>query len=68
MFSALAGLMVIYCIRLFGMDALSYHGVTNPALVAGTAMAWYAIFNGLRTHRLGRDLSTAPAGAWRSSP
>ncbi len=47
MFSALAGLMVIYCIRLFGMDALSYHGVTNPALVAGTAMAWYAIFNGL---------------------
>ncbi len=47
MFSALAGLMVIYCIRLFGMDALAYHGVENAALVTGTAMAWYAIFNGL---------------------
>jgi len=46
-FSALSGLMVIYCIRLFGTDALAYHNVNNPGLVAGTAMAWYAIFNGL---------------------
>ena len=46
-FSALAGLMVIYCIRLFGIDALTYNGVTEAGAVAGTAMAWYAIFNGL---------------------
>jgi MFS family permease len=46
-FSALAGLMVIYCIRLFGIDALTYSGVTDVGAVAGTAMAWYAIFNGL---------------------
>ncbi len=49
--SALAGLMVIYCIRLFGIDALQASGaVTDKAaagVVAGTAMAWYAIFNGL---------------------
>lgn len=45
--SALAGLMVIYCIRLFGIDALAYHGVADAAVVTGTAMAWYAIFNGL---------------------
>jgi MFS family permease len=46
-FSALAGLMVIYCIKLFGIDALNYHGFENAGLIAGTAMAWYAIFNGL---------------------
>lgn len=49
--SALAGLMVIYCIRLFGVDALQASGAAEDAhaaaVVAGTAMAWYAIFNGL---------------------
>jgi len=49
--SALAGLMVIYCIRLFGIDALTAHNVAADAktagAVAGTAMAWYAILNGL---------------------
>ncbi|QIA08007.1 L-lactate MFS transporter [Draconibacterium halophilum] len=46
-FSALAGLMVIYCIKLFGIDALKYNGIKNAGVVTGTAMAWYAIFNGL---------------------
>jgi MFS family permease len=45
--SAIAGLMVIYCIQLFGIDALAYRGVENALVVTGTAMAWYAIFNGL---------------------
>ena len=45
--SAIAGLMVIYCIQLFGMDALEYKGVENAVVITGTAMAWYAIFNGL---------------------
>jgi OFA family oxalate/formate antiporter-like MFS transporter len=45
--SAIAGLMVIYCIQLFGLDALEYRGVPNAIVVTGTAMAWYAIFNGL---------------------
>jgi len=45
--SAIAGLMVIYCIQLFGMDALEYNGVENAVVITGTAMAWYAIFNGL---------------------
>jgi MFS family permease len=45
--SAIAGLMVIYCIQLFGLDALAYHGVENALVITGTAMAWYAIFNGL---------------------
>ncbi len=45
-FSALSGLMVIYCIKLFGIDALSYHGIKNAGIITGTAMAWYAIFNG----------------------
>ncbi|MBK8491367.1 MAG: OFA family MFS transporter [Saprospirales bacterium] len=45
--SAIAGLMVIYCIQLFGMDALEYQGVENAVVITGTAMAWYAIFNGL---------------------
>ncbi len=46
-FSALAGLMVIYCIKLFGMDALAYNGIASAGAITGTAMAWYAIFNGL---------------------
>jgi MFS family permease len=45
--SAIAGLMVIYCIQLFGLDALAFHGVENAIVITGTAMAWYAIFNGL---------------------
>ena len=45
--SAIAGLMVIYCIQLFGIDALAFHGVENAIVITGTAMAWYAIFNGL---------------------
>jgi len=45
--SAIAGLMVIYCIQLFGIDALEYRGVPNAVVITGTAMAWYAIFNGL---------------------
>jgi MFS family permease len=49
LFSAIAGLMVIYCIKLFGIDALQASGSTkaSASAVAGTAMAWYAIFNGL---------------------
>ena len=47
MFAGIAGLMVIYCIKLFGIDALEFHGVANAGAVTGTAMAWYAIFNGL---------------------
>ena len=45
--SAIAGLMVIYCVQLFGLDALSHHGVENALVITGTAMAWYAIFNGI---------------------
>ncbi len=66
--SALAGLMVIYCIRLFGIDALQAGGAAASTAaagtVAGTAMAWYAILNGLGrivwgtvSDRLGRRLS-----------
>lgn len=47
MFAGIAGLMVIYCIKLFGIDALEYRGVVNAGAITGTAMAWYAIFNGL---------------------
>ncbi len=49
LFSAIAGLMVIYCIKLFGIDALRANGMSLAAAsaTAGTAMAWYAIFNGL---------------------
>jgi MFS family permease len=47
MFSALAGLMVIYCIKLFGIDALQHMGVVEAGAITGTAMAWYAIFNGI---------------------
>jgi len=41
--------MVIYCIKLFGIDALKAAGMTAAAAsaAAGTAMALYAIFNGL---------------------
>ncbi len=60
-FSALAGLMVIYCIKLFGIDALTFNklGTLDPgaegfadtfawaSATAGTAMAVYAILNGL---------------------
>jgi MFS family permease len=60
-FSALAGLMVIYCIKLFGIDSLTYSklgslDITNAdyestrkwaSAIAGTAMATYAILNGL---------------------
>jgi len=49
--SALAGLMVIYCIRLFGIDSLQSTGVVDDVAsagrIAGTAMALYAILNGL---------------------
>ena len=46
-FSALAGLMVIYCIKLFGIDALAHKGIVEAGFITGTAMAWYAIFNGI---------------------
>lgn len=45
--SAIAGLMVIYCIKLFGIDALEFHGVQNAGITTETAVAWLAIFNGL---------------------
>ena len=47
MFAGIAGLMVIYCIKLFGIDALEYRGVADAGVITGTAMAWYAIFNGV---------------------
>jgi MFS family permease len=47
MFAGIAGLMVIYCIKLFGIDVLEHHGVAGAGVITGTAMAWYAIFNGL---------------------
>lgn len=60
-FSALAGLMVIYCIKLFGIDALTFSKIGSldsaspdfkqtaewASNIAGTAMAAYAILNGL---------------------
>ncbi|HQH26174.1 MAG TPA: OFA family MFS transporter, partial [Oligoflexia bacterium] len=68
--SALAGLMVIYCIQLFGIDALRASGAASDtaqaAAIAGTAMAWYAILNGCGrivwgslSDRLGRKTSLA---------
>ena len=55
--SGLAGLMVIGCIRLFGTDSLIANNVvtgdtpealkSTAGVMAGTAMAWYAILNGL---------------------
>jgi len=47
MFAGISGLMVIYCIKLFGVDALEHHGIAGAGAITGTAMAWYAIFNGL---------------------
>ena len=49
--SAMAGLMVIGCIKLFGIDSLQANNavsdVARAGAIAGTAMAWLAIFNGL---------------------
>jgi len=46
--SAMAGLMVIGCIKLYGVDSLEAHGYLGDAgTVAGTAMAFLAILNGL---------------------
>lgn len=51
MASAMGGLMVIGIIRLFGIDALQASGAVVTAeeagIVAGTAMALFAILNGL---------------------
>jgi len=47
MFAGISGLMVIYCIKLFGVDALEHNGVAGAGAITGTAMAWYAIFNGI---------------------
>jgi MFS family permease len=49
LFSALAGLMVIYSIKLFGVDTLGWTGTKETIAIttAGTAMAWYAIWNGI---------------------
>lgn len=52
--SAFAGLMVIYCIKLFGIDALSSKIATEASVTAGTAMAVYAIMNGLGRILYGR--------------
>ena len=66
LFSAIAGLMVIFCIKLFGIDALKATGmsVADASAAAGTAMALYAIFNGLGrivwgtvSDKLGRKMS-----------
>jgi len=66
LFSAIAGLMVIYCIKLFGIDSLKAAGMTaaSASAAAGTAMALYAIFNGLGriiwgtvSDKIGRKLS-----------
>jgi OFA family oxalate/formate antiporter-like MFS transporter len=49
--SAMAGLMVIGCIKLFGVDKLQATDVASTAKaagdIAGTAMGWLAILNGL---------------------
>lgn len=66
--SAMAGLMVIGCIQLFGIDALQASGAAADAATAtataGTAMAMYAILNGLGriawgaiSDRIGRKMS-----------
>lgn len=52
--SAFAGLMVIYCIKLFGIDALSAETAAAASVTAGTAMAVYAILNGLGRIMYGR--------------
>lgn len=46
--------MVIYCIKLFGIDALSAREAINASATAGTAMAIYAIMNGLGRILYGR--------------
>ena len=48
-FSAIAGLMVIGNIKLFGIDILQAAGVsvTEASAITGTALAFLAIFNGL---------------------
>ncbi len=68
-FSAGTGLMVIGCIKLFGIDALQVPdgaglSAEAAAAAAGTAMAWYAILNGLGrivwgtvSDKLGRKIS-----------
>ncbi len=45
--SALAGLMVIYAIKLFGIDVLGARGIADAGAITGTAMASYAICNGV---------------------
>lgn len=52
--SSFAGLMVIYCIKLFGIDALSEIDAAKASTIAGTAMAIYAILNGLGRILYGR--------------
>jgi MFS family permease len=52
--SSFAGLMVIYCIKLFGIDALSAKSAAEASVTAGTAMAVYAILNGLGRIGYGR--------------
>ncbi|NNK19101.1 MAG: OFA family MFS transporter [Maribacter sp.] len=52
--SSFAGLMVIYCIKLFGIDALSDINTAKASTIAGTAMAIYAILNGLGRILYGR--------------
>jgi MFS family permease len=49
LFSAMAGLMIIGNIKLFGIDALKATGVDIKiaSAVTGTALAWLAILNGL---------------------
>ena len=47
MFAGVSGLMVIYSIKLFGIDVLEHHGISGAGAITGTAMAWYAIFNGV---------------------
>ncbi|MEZ5149415.1 MAG: hypothetical protein R2759_20690 [Bacteroidales bacterium] len=33
----------------------NYHGIADAGLIAGTAMAWYAIFNGLGRIQMASD-------------
>ncbi len=49
LFSAMTGLMIIGIIKLFGIDALSASlgDKELASKAAGTAMAWFAVFNGL---------------------
>ncbi len=59
-FSGMAGLMVIGNIKLFGIDALQAGGmeVAAAGVAAGTAMAWYAILNGIGRIAWGRISDT----------